>query len=318
MSGFIQLGGGLGSSTGTASDSFSTLVVAGQDDLVAGAPEATLTLVVTGALTAATDAGTNTLTLDVPVSTTPVAADIAFTPAGSLAATDVQAALEELDAEKANATHTHTSAALSDATSAGIDLLTAADVPAQVALLGLSGALMAYSYWWRAGDWVSCGIVQAVPGNSSVSVDSLRAYPFIVFAPISVDALGIEVVVTGLGQAWAGIFADTGSRYPGALVAGTGVGPLTVATLGARTGVFTAPVTLQPGLYWLTFVVSAACQLRAIAQASIPNILGAPLGGTAAGYTVYSATYTAGSMPSTFPAGAVLGTPNAPVFARIA
>lgn len=70
-----------------------------------------------------------------------VAADqIANTPAGSISAVTVQAAIDELASEKAAASHTHASSAISDSTSAGRDMLTAANVAAQRALLGL-GAL---------------------------------------------------------------------------------------------------------------------------------------------------------------------------------
>lgn len=62
---------------------------------------------------------------------------IAVTPAGNIAATDVQAALEELDSEKAASSHTHPSSAISDSTSAGRNMLTAANVAAQQTLLGL-------------------------------------------------------------------------------------------------------------------------------------------------------------------------------------
>lgn len=42
------------------------------------------------------------------------AADVTFTPAGDIAATDVQAAIEELDSEKAALSHTHTASQITD------------------------------------------------------------------------------------------------------------------------------------------------------------------------------------------------------------
>ena len=62
---------------------------------------------------------------------------IAVTPAGGIAATNVQDALEELDSEKAAVSHTHVASAISDSTAAGRALLTAANVAAQQAALGL-------------------------------------------------------------------------------------------------------------------------------------------------------------------------------------
>lgn len=59
------------------------------------------------------------------------ASEVPFTPAGNIGATDVQAAIEELDTEKAASSHTHTASEISDSTAAGRTLLTAADADAQ-------------------------------------------------------------------------------------------------------------------------------------------------------------------------------------------
>lgn len=65
------------------------------------------------------------------------AAQIAFTPVGTIAATDVQAAIAELGSEKAALSHTHLASAISDSTTAGRAMLTAVDAAAQQVLLGL-------------------------------------------------------------------------------------------------------------------------------------------------------------------------------------
>jgi hypothetical protein len=70
------------------------------------------------------------------------AAQIAFTPAGGLAASDVQAALEELDSEKAASSHTHVATAISDSTAVGRTLLTAANAAAQRTALGLGAVAL--------------------------------------------------------------------------------------------------------------------------------------------------------------------------------
>lgn len=51
------------------------------------------------------------------------AASVTFTPAGNLAATDVQAALEELDSEKAAASHTQAASTITDFTEASQDVI---------------------------------------------------------------------------------------------------------------------------------------------------------------------------------------------------
>lgn len=75
------------------------------------------------------------------------AANVAFTPVGNIAASTVQAALAEVDAEKALLVHTHVAADISDSTTAGRSMLSAANVAAQQTLLGIT-----HSYF-QPGDW---------------------------------------------------------------------------------------------------------------------------------------------------------------------
>lgn len=65
------------------------------------------------------------------------ASQIAVTPTGGIASTNVQTALAELDSEKAALSHTHLASAISNSTTAGRNMLTAANVAAQQSLLGL-------------------------------------------------------------------------------------------------------------------------------------------------------------------------------------
>jgi hypothetical protein len=80
------------------------------------------------------------LILDLTTIPITAASQVSYVPTGGIAATDVQAALTELDTEKAAVSHTHAASAISDSTAAGRSMLTAANVAAQQALLGL-GAL---------------------------------------------------------------------------------------------------------------------------------------------------------------------------------
>ena len=77
------------------------------------------------------------LIIDLAALTLAAASQISNTPAGTIAATTVQAAIDELASEKAATSHTHASSAISDSTAAGRDMLTAANVAAQQTLLGL-------------------------------------------------------------------------------------------------------------------------------------------------------------------------------------
>jgi hypothetical protein len=64
------------------------------------------------------------------------ASQMSVTPSGTLT-TDAQTSLQALDSGKASTGHSHTSAAITDSTAAGRNMLTAATVAAQQALLGL-------------------------------------------------------------------------------------------------------------------------------------------------------------------------------------
>lgn len=65
----------------------------------------------------------------IQILTTPfsTSANIPFVPAGAVAATNVQAAIQELDAEKAPVSHTHLTAQLADSTALGRSLVTVAN-----------------------------------------------------------------------------------------------------------------------------------------------------------------------------------------------
>lgn len=88
--------------------------------------------------TFSTDLAAGKWVLIVDLSAVPLvsASQIAVTPSGSLT-TDVQGSLQALDSGKAATSHTHPASAISDSTAAGRAMLTAANVAAQQALLGL-------------------------------------------------------------------------------------------------------------------------------------------------------------------------------------
>lgn len=142
------------------------------------------------------------------------ATQIAFTPTGGIAGATVAAALAELDSEKAATSHTHVATAISDSTSAGRALLTAANVAAQLAALGLTGAaplygeIKAYAGITAPSLWLFCG-GQAISRTTYASL----------FAAISISQSGTRTngspVITGL--------SDTTSMRAGMPVSGTGV-----------------------------------------------------------------------------------------------
>ena len=120
---------------------------------------------------------------------------IAVTPSGSLT-TDVQTSLQALDTGKAPLNHTQLSSTISDSTTAGRALLTAADVAAQNVLLGT--ALLGF----QTGDIKeTAGLV--LPPAGTIAMDRPRAASPIanLFNAITIQQTGVlnaPAVVTGL------------------------------------------------------------------------------------------------------------------------
>lgn len=149
------------------------------------------------------------------------AAQVAVTPAGNISSTDVQAALSELDSEKAAVSHSHLASAISDSTSAGRSILTAADIAAIKTLLGLTygapnyGDMLATAAVVAPSGWLLC-YGQAISRTTYASL----------FSAITIQQSGARTngspVITGL--------SDTSNMRAGMPVSGTGIPSSTTIT----------------------------------------------------------------------------------------
>jgi hypothetical protein len=181
--------------------------------------------------TFATDLAAGSWVLIVDFSTIALVAAslIAVTPSGSLT-TDVQSSLQALDAGKAPASHTHVSTAISDSTTAGRALLTAANVAAQNTLLGTSllgfqsgnvketaGLILETGWYWCDGS------------NKNRVTDAA------LFNAITIQQSGVlnsTAVVTGLSDTTNGGGTPIS---PGMPVSGTGI-PANTVVLSVDSG----------------------------------------------------------------------------------
>lgn len=159
------------------------------------------------------------------------------------------------------------------------------------------------------------------PGTLLSVTGTLYAYPFYIAAPTLIKTLGIY---SGTGQTGgavrAGIYADTGAGYPGALVSGTDGGAL-AATANTTVSTNTINVTLQAGWYWLATIATASGTFPTLGAitAVYPSATNSQLGSDTAAHLIaasgqavtgisVAATYGAlnGISSGTFPTGATL------------
>jgi hypothetical protein len=175
------------------------------------------------------------------------------------------------------------------------------------------------SFYRRANSrYYSAAINQSAPTTLALTVNTLRAYPYVVTTPLTLDQLITEVSTAVASSTYrVALYADTGATYPGALIASTDAAQYSGASTGVQTGTPPGSITLSRGLYWIAVNSGVACTLRAIPTAAIAPTLGwsATLGASGNG-TGYTVAQTFGAMPSTFPAGAtVLNNTAAPLVA---
>lgn len=158
------------------------------------------------------------------------------------------------------------------------------------------------------------------PGTLLTVTGTLYAYPFYIAAPTLIKTLGVYTTTgqTG-GAAHAGLYADNGSGYPGALVTGSD-GAALACTSGAVSQTNTISLTLQAGWYWLAsiFTASSTFPTMAAATAVYPSATAGQLGFDTAAHLIatsgqaptgvtVAATYgTLLSIGATFPTGAAV------------
>ncbi len=154
------------------------------------------------------------------------------------------------------------------------------------------------------------------------TVNVLRAIPFVVSKVMTIDQMAINVTTAGAGgtgNARVGIYADNGNNYPGALVVDAGAAVTT--STGVKTYTTGLPVTIDPGLYWLSYVhdnATTAPTMRAFAVASMTPVLGYASTLPTNAQFGWSVAFTYAALPNPFTAGgaAITAVPIWAVFVR--
>ena len=132
-----------------------------------------------------------------------------------------------------------------------------------------------------SGRWYLPPGVISVIANAA-SANSARAFPFRLFQPLTLVALGTRVttVSAGGGLSYAIYSSDALTKLPTGtpLASVSGLSTATATTVSATLG---APVTLQPGLYWMAGNAdNSAAQILTTGITDYVNFVGgATLGG---------------------------------------
>jgi len=134
----------------------------------------------------------------------------------------------------------------------------------------------------------------------TISANYLYAYAFYVPTPTTFDRIAVMVATAVAGSARLGIYSDDGNCYPASLVLDAGT--VDTGTTGMKEIVINQ--TLSAGLYWLVFVTNAG----PIFYGATYGYQYAPIGTDTFDMVsrhMWFVSFTFGSLPSTFPSGAV-------------
>lgn len=154
-------------------------------------------------------------------------------------------------------------------------------------------------------------------GTAALTVNVLRALPFIAPKNITIDTFAVNVTTASSGAVRLGIYNDDGNLYPSSLVVDAGT--INSGSTGVKT-ISNTQSLVGGKLYWLVTVTNTTPTLRGFAVGSLVPILGCVSTlGTAAASFGWSVAFTYNSLPASFPGGgaAITATPLPAVFVRL-
>jgi hypothetical protein len=156
---------------------------------------------------------------------------------------------------------------------------------------------------WPIGTYKMPGIIYV---NANPTIHQLKLAPIIVPKRIMIDEIAIEVVAAVAASFFrAGLYADNGDGYPGAILHDSG--QFDTSTTGVKTS--STNLVLNPGTYWVGGATQgAAAQLRTIAYPE--HMIGVD-GLNANNYDCYQEGGVTGALPGSFTTSKVLSS-NSP------
>lgn len=146
----------------------------------------------------------------------------------------------------------------------------------------------------------------------ALTINVLRAVPYPVRFPCTIDRLGVEVTSGTTGKIRIGIYDSDSNGMPANLIVDSG--EIAIASPGAK--IATVSASLSPGLYWWAYNTDTANTLRALSNIYNAIGYGSTFGASFVG-SIATIARTYQALPSTFGA-ATFSNPNHPViFYRI-
>lgn len=167
------------------------------------------------------------------------------------------------------------------------------------------------------GRLLSAAVCSTTSTTVAVVANTLICYPLIIDKAVTFTNIKIEVTTNVAStKVRCGIYADNGSCYPGALVAGSDTGEFDTASIGVKTSPDVS-ITLTPGLYWLALNANGAPTLRGMSNIAHANILGLDPTALNAIGCGYRDTLAYAALPSTYPASQPILSNNASPFVAL-
>lgn len=159
--------------------------------------------------------------------------------------------------------------------------------------------------------YICAAVTAQAPTTGAVSINTLRAGPFVVTYPMTIDRIACEVTTGTSGKIRLGIWSDDGTGYPSTLILDGGEQTITApGVYGTSTSV---SVTLQPGLYWVGFLTDTANQFRVGNTANYSPTMGISSTFGAFISINWGISLAYGALPNPFTAGATVQTSNVPL-----
>lgn len=160
--------------------------------------------------------------------------------------------------------------------------------------------------WFTSGTHFSIAETAVNPQTAAPGTGTLRAFPFLLLRPVTIIAVRVEVTtLLASAESRLGWYTDSGSRYPDALVPGSGA-LFSAAAIGVKLFTYATPISLPAGMYWQVSAINLGGSYRVLSAAGQSNILGyAQNLGAASVLTCLSRAFTFAALPATFGAGAI-------------